>query len=90
VCKKRAYCSAKCEETDKIGGKGQQHGNWCRLHECGEEDVEWQIVPIQNKGLGVKAKTFIPAGYKIIVEPLFTSPTDHPGLFFLNFTISIE
>jgi len=81
-CKKRAYCSKECQVKDwSVKGNGQRHVNWCRRHECGEEDVDWEMDmdPIPNKGLGIRAKTFIPAGMKIIVEPSFSSPYDHPG-----------
>ncbi len=62
-------------------GDGQRHINWCRRQECGEEGVDWEVVPIQNKGLGIRAKKSLPAGMKIIVEPVFSSPNAHSGLF---------
>ena len=34
---------------------------------------------IPNKGLGVRAKKLLPAGFRIIVEHAFTGPMDHPG-----------
>ena len=81
-CKMRAYCSRECKDKDwSVNGNGQRHVNWCQRHEFGEEDVDWEVVPIPNKGLGVRAKKLIPSGFKIIVEPVFTSPNDHPGSF---------
>ena len=53
-------------------GKGQRHKNWCR-YDCGEEDVNFQVVEFAGKGLGLVAKTFIAGKYRIIVESLFTS-----------------
>jgi len=82
-CKKRAYCSRECQNADwVINGNGQRHVNWCSRHEYGEEDVDWEVVPIPNKGLGIRAKKPFPAGLKIIVEPVFPSPNDHPGYIF--------
>ena len=60
-------------------GEGQRHVNWCRRYEHGEEDVDWEVVAIPNKGLGIRAKRLLPEGYKIIVEPVFTDPHGHPG-----------
>jgi len=81
-CKKRAYCSKKCQAADwSSRGNGQRHVNWCRKHECGEEDVDWEVVPIPNKGLGVRAKKVIPSGMKMIVEPVFSSGHGHPGYY---------
>jgi len=80
-CKKRAYCSKECQVADwKITGTGQRHKNWCGVHNHGEEDVDWEVVPVPNKGLGIIAKKLLPAGYRIIVEPAFSDPNDHPGL----------
>jgi len=62
-------------------GNGQRHVNWCQRHECGKEDVDWEVVPIVNKGLGIRAKKLLPAGMKIIVEPVLCSANDHPGYF---------
>ena len=64
----------------KDTGTGQRHKNWCGVHDYGEEDVDWEVIPVPNKGLGIVAKKFLPAGYRIIVEPVFTDPSDHPGL----------
>ena len=77
-CHKRAYCSPQCQVADwKPGGKGQGHKNWCQ-YECGQEDVDWCVVPIKDKGLGIVAKRTIPAVYRIIVEPVFNNPEGHP------------
>ncbi len=82
-CKKRAYCSRECQTKDwSRKGDGQRHVNWCRRHEYGEEDVDWEVVPVVNKGLGIRAKKLIPAGLKIIVEPVFNSPDGHSGNIF--------
>jgi len=81
-CKKRAYCSRECQAKDwSRQGDGQRHVNWCRRQECGEEDVDWEVVPIPNKVLEVRAKELIPAGMKIIIEPVFSSPNDNPVIF---------
>ena len=81
-CKKRAYCSKKCQVTDwKITHDGQRHKNWCGRFEHGEEDVDFEVIPIPNKGLGVCAKRLLPAGFRIIVEPVFTDPHGHPGIY---------
>jgi len=79
-CMKRAYCSKDCQRSDwSVKGNGQRHVNWCRRHERGEEDVDWEVVPIPNKLLGIRAKKLIPAGMKIIVEPSSSSPNGHSG-----------
>jgi len=81
-CKKRAYCSKECQSADwSTKGKGQGHKIWCGQITYGEEDVDWEVVPVPNKGLGVRAKRLIPAGFRIIVEPVFTDPKDHPGKY---------
>ena len=80
-CRKRSYCSRECQITDWApNGKGQGHKNWCRL-DCGEEDIDWEVVSIEGKGLGVVAKRFIPAKYRIIVDAVFSDPgfRAHPG-----------
>jgi len=47
--------------------------NWCGRYQYGEEDVDWEIVPVRNKGLGVRAKKpLIPAGYRFITSPIKT------------------
>lgn len=38
------------------------------------------MVPVLGKGLGIVAKRTMPAGYRIIVEPIFTDPAGHPGI----------
>lgn len=70
-------------------GSGQRHKLWCGRHDYGEEDVDWEVVPVPNKGLGIVAKRFLPAGFRIIVEPVFTNPHDHPGFqsFYILFRI---
>ena len=79
-CHKRAYCSRQCQADDwKPEGKGQGHKNWCK-YQCGEEDIDWHMVPIPGKGLGIVAKRTIPAGYRIIVEPVFTDPAGHAAI----------
>jgi len=78
-CKKRAYCSKECQIKDWSNkGNGQRHVNWCRRQEYGEEDADWEVVPIPNKGLGIRAKKLIPSD---IVEPVFCSANAHPGYF---------
>lgn len=89
-CKKRAYCSKDCQEADwSVTGQGQRHQNWCGKYECGEEDVEWEVVPVPGKGLGVVAKEFIPAKYRIIVEPVYRDPFSHPGTSILHLYINV-
>ena len=81
-CERRAYCSEECKTVDlSISGFGQRHKNWCCRYEYGEEDIDWEVLPVANKGLGVVAKRFLPAGYRILVEQVYTDPNDHPGLF---------
>ena len=80
-CKKRAYCSTECQKIDwSVTGSGQKHRNWCGKFEHGEEDVDWKVVPIDGKGLGVVALRRLPAKYRIMVEPVFTDPHAHPGI----------
>ena len=82
-CKKRAYCSKDCQVKDwSSNGNGQRHVKWCQRHECGEEDVDWEVVPVPIKGrLGIRAKKLLSSGFRIIVERIFTSPNSHPGHF---------
>jgi len=81
-CKRRAYCSRECQISDwSSKGKGQRHVNWCCSgYEYGEEDIDWEVVKVPKKRLGIRAKRFLPAGYRIIVEPIFTDPHGHPGI----------
>ena len=58
---------------------GQGHKTWCQ-YECEEEDVDWEVVPVLGKGLGIVARRSIPAGYQIIVEPVFSDPAGHPAI----------
>lgn len=79
-CKRRAYCSVNCLESDwSLFGPGQQHYSWCSKHQSCEEDIDWFIVNIPNKGFGIRAKKAITAGSRIIVEKVFTNPYAHPG-----------
>jgi len=86
-CKKRVYCSHKCQSKD-WSVTGQCHKNWCGRYQYGEEDIDWEVLPVPNKGLGVLAKRFLPAGKRIIVEPVYTDPNDHPGLLLQSFSLS--
>lgn len=43
--------------------------------DCGEEDVDWEIVPIKGKGLGIVAKRMIPSSYRIMVDAICTDPS---------------
>ena len=71
-CHKRAYCSRECQVADwKPQDKGQGHKTWCQ-YECGEEDVNWEVVPVPGIGLGIVARRTIPAVYRIIDEPVFS------------------
>lgn len=79
-CHKRAYCSKECQAVDwSPTGMGQHHKYWCKL-DCGEEDVDFEIVPVPGKGFGVVAKRLIPAKYRIIVEGVHTNPWAHPAI----------
>ena len=42
--------------------------------------MDWDVRDVPGKGLGVIAKRAIPAGYRIIVEPVFTDPSGHPAI----------
>jgi len=75
-CHKRAYCSKKCQAKDwSPNKKGQGHKNWCGI-DCGEEDVDWTVIPISGKGLGLVALRDIPQAYRMIVEAGVDK--DHP------------
>ena len=79
-CQKRAYCSRECQAQDwPRHGAGQGHKDWCG-HQCGEEDVDWQVTPVPGKGLGIVAKKNMPAGFRIMVEHAFTDPCGHPAM----------
>ncbi len=41
---------------------------------CGEEDLDWKVVPIPGKGLGVIAVHDIPAKMRIMVDRVLTEP----------------
>lgn len=83
-CLRRAYCSKECQTLDwkmpkdSDSPRGQGHKKWCG-RQYGEEDLDWKIVPIEEKGLGVVALRPIPAKYRIMVDACQTRPTDHPG-----------
>jgi hypothetical protein len=64
-CHKRAYCSKECQRKDWKGGQG--HKNWCQL-DCGEEDVDWEIVPFGEKGFGLRAMREFKAFSRIMVD----------------------
>ena len=76
VAKRILHRTGPAQET----ASHQLHVNWCRRHECGEENIDWEVVPIPNKGLGIRAQKLLPAGMKIIVEPVFTSSKDYSGI----------
>jgi hypothetical protein len=46
---------------------------WCKV-ECGEEDLDWKVVSIPGKGLGVIAVHDIPAKTRIMVDRVLTEP----------------
>ena len=82
-CHKRAYCSIKCQLADwSWTGIGQHHKYWCKM-DCGEEDIDFEVVPVPGKGLGIVAKNLIPAKYRIIVEGVHTDPLAHPAIKYL-------
>ncbi|OXA63451.1 SET domain-containing protein 5 [Folsomia candida] len=67
-CRRRAYCSVECQTSDwSVKGDGQRHRKWCDLN-CGEEDLDWKVVPVPGKGLGVIALRQIPAHSRIMVD----------------------
>jgi len=77
-CHKRAYCSKECQTEDwSPNKKGQGHKNWCGI-DCGEEDVDWAVVPVPGKGLGIVALRDIPKAYAIMVEAGVDK--SHPGV----------
>jgi len=77
-CLKRVYCSKECQTIDwSTKQDGQGHKNWCGI-DCGEEDLDWSVVPIPGKGLGIVALRDIPALYRIIVEGGVHK--EHPGV----------
>ena len=81
-CLRRAYCSEQCQQDDwSVTGTLQRHANWCVKYECGEEGIDWEVVPVPGKGMGVRAKKKLAAGFRIIVDPVYTDPKHHPGRF---------
>jgi len=69
-------CQAK--ETDSFTSTGSMSGR----NEYREKDVNWEVVPISNKELGIRDRTLLPegfSGFEIIFEPTFTSPHGYPG-----------
>ncbi|KAF0722985.1 hypothetical protein Ae201684P_022034 [Aphanomyces euteiches] len=75
-CLRRAYCSRRCQRMDWAQA-GQQlsqgHKHWCGLA-YGEEDIEWEVIPIAGKGLGVVAKKAIARFSRILVEGVLFEP----------------
>lgn len=69
-CKKRAYCSTKCQKLD-WGTSGQCHRIWCKL-DCCEEDIDWKFQEVPGKGLRLVALRDIPPLTRIIVERGYT------------------
>ena len=64
-CKRRTYCSKECQRQDWLPTlSGQGHKLWCKLN-CGEEDLDWKVVEVPNKGLGVIALRDFPGTYKV-------------------------
>jgi hypothetical protein len=45
---------------------------------CGEEDLDWKVVPIEGKGLGVVALRHIPANSRIMADSCQPTPESHP------------
>jgi len=94
-CHKRAYCSKKCQSEDWTPNKkGQGHKNWCGI-DYGEEDVDWMVMPIPGKGLGLIALRDIPAVYRIIVEggvgkthPRVADLTPHNGSLAMKYDLN--
>jgi len=50
---------------------GQGHKKWCGVT-YGEEDLDWEVVPIEGKGLGLRALRDLPPLYRILVEGWLT------------------
>eukprot|EP00551_Chaetoceros_affinis_P012440 CAMPEP_0203678050 /NCGR_PEP_ID=MMETSP0090-20130426/30502_1 /ASSEMBLY_ACC=CAM_ASM_001088 /TAXON_ID=426623 /ORGANISM="Chaetoceros affinis, Strain CCMP159" /LENGTH=324 /DNA_ID=CAMNT_0050545133 /DNA_START=92 /DNA_END=1066 /DNA_ORIENTATION=- len=74
-CKLRCYCSQTCQRKDWKGG--HQHRHWCGTT-CGEEDVDWEIRPVEGKGMGVVALREFQAKERIMVEA--PCGMDHDGI----------
>jgi len=69
-CKRRAYCSSICRESDLKPDVGaQNHKFWC-TQGIGKEDLDWKIVPYEGKGVGVVALRDFPLYSKIMVDPV--------------------
>ena len=66
-CKKRTYCSKKCQKLDWSKSSGQGHKIWCS-QDVGENGIDWIIRECPDKGLGVFAMRNIPIGFKICVD----------------------
>ena len=78
ACKRRCYCSRTCQAADwKPNGTGQGHKNWCQLY-CCEEGIDWDVLPVPGKGLGLIALKFIPSKSRIIVDAI--RDINHPAL----------
>lgn len=76
-CRKRAYCSRECQISD-WSSEGQCHKNWCHL-ECGEEDIDWEVCAVADKGLGIIAKRPLPKLFRIMVDG-HCKNEGHPGV----------
>ncbi len=51
--------------------------------------MDWEIVAVPGKGLGLVAKKTIPAKYRIIVEGVYTDPLAHPGTLINTFGMCV-
>lgn len=82
-CVRRAYCSKTCQTLDwkdmptPSEQRGQRHKDWCGIS-VGEEDLDWKVVAVEGKGLGIVALRNIPAKYRIMVEAGQIGPSCHP------------
>ena len=77
-CNRRSYCSVECKNMD-CTSEGQQHSVWCSLGVC-EENIDWEILPVEGKGFGIVAKRMIPKKSRIMVDvarpPIFPPVRD--------------
>ena len=57
-CRKRAYCSDKCQKADwSLSGTGHHHKNWCRL-ERDAESLDFERVALVTLRMEIGLKKF--------------------------------
>lgn len=77
-CDRRAYCSNSCQTLDWDNG-GQSHTIWCKLG-CLEEDLDWEIIEVEGKGLGMVSKVVIKPFTRILIDKWFENGDGHPEI----------